>query len=195
MIAGAFRNTGALGAWRSLVARTVRVGEVPGSNPGAPIFQADRNTSGPEGHEDAGRRSGRGVTTPEPLAVTARFFELVVSSRDSAAISELVDPEAVWYGTRGGLDQDRVVRGPAQWLEYIGEIQGTWEGLEIEVERAIEVGDRVVALTRETARTRDGALEVRSETAVVLRIREGRIVEARGYLDRDEALRAAGATN
>ena len=102
---------------------------------------------------------------------------------------------AVWYGTRGGLDQDRVVRGPAQWLEYIGEIQDTWEGLEIEVERAIEVGDRVVALTRETARTRDGALEVRSETAVVLRIREGRIVEARGYLDRDEALRAAGATN
>jgi hypothetical protein len=27
----------AFGAWRSLVARTVRVGEVPGSNPGAPI--------------------------------------------------------------------------------------------------------------------------------------------------------------
>ena len=30
-------NTGLIGAWRSLVARTVRVGEVPGSNPGAPI--------------------------------------------------------------------------------------------------------------------------------------------------------------
>ena len=27
-----------VGAWRSLVARAVRVGEVPGSNPGAPIF-------------------------------------------------------------------------------------------------------------------------------------------------------------
>jgi hypothetical protein len=26
-----------VGAWRSLVARTVRVGEVPGSNPGAPM--------------------------------------------------------------------------------------------------------------------------------------------------------------
>ena len=26
-----------IGAWRSLVARTVRVGEVPGSNPGAPM--------------------------------------------------------------------------------------------------------------------------------------------------------------
>src|SRR6202040_2350041 len=30
----------AFGAWRSLVARTVRVGEVPGSNPGAPIKQS-----------------------------------------------------------------------------------------------------------------------------------------------------------
>src|SRR6476469_672965 len=28
-----------VGAWRSLVARTVRVGEVPGSNPGAPLLQ------------------------------------------------------------------------------------------------------------------------------------------------------------
>src|SRR5204862_8354383 len=28
-----------IGAWRSLVARTVRVGEVPGSNPGAPIWR------------------------------------------------------------------------------------------------------------------------------------------------------------
>jgi hypothetical protein len=27
-----------VGAWRSLVARTVRVGEVPSSNLGAPIF-------------------------------------------------------------------------------------------------------------------------------------------------------------
>ena len=33
------------GAWRSLVARTVRVGEVPGSNPGAPMEQQHRPTS------------------------------------------------------------------------------------------------------------------------------------------------------
>ena len=34
------------GAWRSLVARTVRVGEVPGSNPGAPICVAARSGRG-----------------------------------------------------------------------------------------------------------------------------------------------------
>ena len=36
----------ALGAWRSLVARTVRVGEVPGSNPGAPIGRICRGGIG-----------------------------------------------------------------------------------------------------------------------------------------------------
>ena len=33
----ALTQSAPLGAWRSLVARTVQVGEVPGSNPGAPI--------------------------------------------------------------------------------------------------------------------------------------------------------------
>ena len=36
-------NTGCIGAWRSLVARTVRVGEVPGSNPGAPTQKTQQN--------------------------------------------------------------------------------------------------------------------------------------------------------
>src|SRR4051794_7391300 len=36
----AARLIAVFGAWRSLVARTVRVGEVPGSNPGAPIDAA-----------------------------------------------------------------------------------------------------------------------------------------------------------
>src|SRR3954447_26723808 len=36
----------AFGAWRSLVARAVRVGEVPGSNPGAPIPRNPRNSGG-----------------------------------------------------------------------------------------------------------------------------------------------------
>jgi hypothetical protein len=38
-LAGAVWDTSVcVGAWRSLVARAVRVGEVPGSNPGAPIL-------------------------------------------------------------------------------------------------------------------------------------------------------------
>jgi hypothetical protein len=47
-----------VGAWRSLVARAVRVGEVPGSNPGAPIAFKNREypripAKGPETPEAA----------------------------------------------------------------------------------------------------------------------------------------------
>ena len=45
-------DTGPIGAWRSLVARTVRVGEVRGSNPRAPIFLSPR-------HPAAGRAQHR----------------------------------------------------------------------------------------------------------------------------------------
>ena len=39
---------GDLGAWRSLVARTVRVGEVPGSNPGAPTVSSFKPSPRPD---------------------------------------------------------------------------------------------------------------------------------------------------
>lgn len=118
-----------------------------------------------------------------------RFFELG-AERDRAGISELLDPDVVWIGTRGGLDANRVARGAESFLDYMQEIEQTWEQLEIEVERLIESGETVVAFLRETARGR-GALELRNETAMVFKVREGQIAEARGYLDRNEALEAA----
>jgi ketosteroid isomerase-like protein len=50
----------------------------------------------------------------------------------------------------------------------------------------------VVAFWRETGRSRHSDLEVESQTATVFRVRDGLIIEMTGYLDRDEALRAAG---
>jgi hypothetical protein len=57
---------GHLGAWRSLVARTVRVGEVPGSNPGAPMLtmEHDERAAEPPANEppeqEAGDEEGAG---------------------------------------------------------------------------------------------------------------------------------------
>ena len=48
---GRVHNARRIGAWRSLVARSVRVGEVPGSNPGAPMWQEhDRRPTGCANH-------------------------------------------------------------------------------------------------------------------------------------------------
>ena len=121
-----------------------------------------------------------------------RFLDAFLAV-DTTALMDMLDPEVVWFGTRGGLDESQVLRGPAAVLAYIGEIQEPWEEFNVEVEQVIEAGDAVVVFMRETGRGRHGGPEVQSDTAMIFKARQERVVEVTGYLDRDEALRAAGA--
>ena len=122
----------------------------------------------------------------------ARDLAAAINADDFQAISRLLDPDVVQYGTRGGVDQDRIVRGREAVLAYWEEIGEAWEYQKFEPERVIERDDVVVALWHEIAHVRDSDLEVGSNTASVIRIRDGKVVELRGYMDQDEALREAG---
>ena len=63
-----------VGAWRSLVARTVRVGEVPGSNPGAPITKPDSRSAWSElGDEQYCYLTTRGRVTGQPHRIEIWF--------------------------------------------------------------------------------------------------------------------------
>jgi ketosteroid isomerase-like protein len=121
-----------------------------------------------------------------------RFLELVVA-QDTTALADLLDPDVVWFGTRGGLDESQVMRGPAAVLDYMVEIQEPWEEFGVEIEQIIEADDGIVVFMRETGRSRHGGPEVQNYTAMIFKVRRERVVEIAGYLDRDEALRAAGA--
>ena len=127
----------------------------------------------------------------EAVAVVRAFFELG-GAGDFARMADSLDPDVVWFGTRGGLDEGQVLRGPDAWLEYMREIQDPWKRFDVEVERIIDGGDTVVVFMRETAPARHGGLEVQNDTAAIIKVRQRRIVEMTGYLDRDETLRAAG---
>jgi ketosteroid isomerase-like protein len=129
--------------------------------------------------------------TSEAVAIVRAFFELGASG-DFTRMADSLDPDVVWFGTRGGLDEGQVVRGPDAWLGYMEEIQDPWKRFDVEVERIIDGGDTVVVFMCETAEARHGGLEVQNDTAVIIKVRQQRIVEMTGYLDRDEALRAAG---
>jgi ketosteroid isomerase-like protein len=126
----------------------------------------------------------------EALAVVRTFCDALVAD-DLTRMLEMLDRDVVWFGTRGGLDQDRVLRGHEAFAEYLAEVTELWERFEAEAERLIETGDAVVVFFRETGRARHADLEVESHTAAVFRVRRGKIVEVRGYLDREEALEAA----
>lgn len=132
--------------------------------------------------------------TDPPLEIVRAVCDALMAV-DRERFGELLDPEVVQYGTLGGIDQDRVMRGRQAVIDYWDEIVGAWEGITVDVERLIDAGDTVVVLWRETARSRHSELEIQSDTAMVFTVREGRIVEARGYMNRDQALEAAGVAS
>lgn len=117
-----------------------------------------------------------------------------LNAGDFERLTQVMDPDVVQYGTRGGIDQDRIVRGREAVLAYWEEVGEAWESQTFEPERIIEAGDVIVVLWHETARIRDSDLEVESGTASLVKVDDGKVVELRGYMDPDEALRAAGLT-
>ena len=127
----------------------------------------------------------------EACAVVREFCGAAIAD-DLQRLSDTLDPEVTFLGTRGGLDEHQVLVGPKAVLDYLAEIADPWERLEYEAERLIDAGDVVVVFWRETARAHRGGLELHSDTATIFKVRQGKIVQATGYLDRDEALEAAG---
>jgi ketosteroid isomerase-like protein len=130
--------------------------------------------------------------TSEALAVVQAFIDLTAAG-DFRGVADLLDPDVVFFGTRGGLDEERVFRGPDVCVAYMREVQDPWRRFDVVVERLV-LGDTVVAFLRETAQARHADLDVHNETAVLFRVAEQKIVEATGYLDRREALAAARRT-
>ena len=132
--------------------------------------------------------------TSQRVALVRRFYELL-AAEDYPALVDLLDPDVVWFGTSGGIDSHRVIRGTDAFIAYLDEVGEPWDRYEVAVERLTEVGDKVLAFLRETTHSSRGDLELKTETAAVFTIPAEKVVEARGYMDRAEALRAAGLDN
>jgi ketosteroid isomerase-like protein len=83
-----------------------------------------------------------------------------------------------------GLDQMRA--SLVDWYE-------PWATYRLEVEKAIDLGDRVLMLTNAYGRMKGSDAEVRSRSAAVWTIRDGKIASYDTYTHRDEALESRGA--
>ncbi len=132
-------------------------------------------------------------TLVEPIEdeTLARRFIALASAQDYTALAELLDPDVVWYGTRGGIDAERVVRGPDAYLAYMREVLGTFERYEFNVEEAFRFEGGVLVYLWERSEGR-GGVELESRTAMALGIRGGLVHRVQGYVDRNEARRESG---
>jgi ketosteroid isomerase-like protein len=112
---------------------------------------------------------------------------------DQERMAALVDPEVEFHGTVGGLEEGRVARGQPEIDEtFEAEDLEAWEERRLEPEDFIDAGDSVVVLVHEYRRGRGSGVELESDTAIVFGLRDGRVVRIQGYMNRAEALEAAG---
>ena len=114
---------------------------------------------------------------------------------DIEAALEVLDEEIEWRGTRGGLDEHAVARGKEEVVKSFADNLATWETLKLDYERYLDAGDQVVVFVHEVARGRQSGVETETDTAVVFTLQSGRVIRARAYMDRAEALETAGISD
>jgi ketosteroid isomerase-like protein len=90
-----------------------------------------------------------------------------------------------------GAQTFRGRQGLQRWVDVTREV---WEEWRFETERFLDAGDRVAVLIRVVARGGSSGVSLDRETAHVWTVRDGRVTKCQVYLDRSEALAAAGLT-
>ncbi|TMK40491.1 MAG: nuclear transport factor 2 family protein [Actinobacteria bacterium] len=83
-------------------------------------------------------------------------------------------------------------RGREEMWRAIVEWLRLWDEFHVEAEDFIDLGERVLVLSRQTARGKLSSTPVEKELGEVFTLRERRIVCWEAYWDRDDARRAVG---
>jgi len=107
-----------------------------------------------------------------------------------ALLAEL-HPDVEWRPHLSSLGGG-YVRGHAGVRDYLASLAEEWDDFRQERERLVDAGDKVVALLNTYGRGRASGVELRARVAHVLSFKHGKCVESVTYLDRAEALSAAG---
>ena len=84
---------------------------------------------------------------------------------------------------------DRGAEGMLRWVQQLDEI---WDDWRFEAERILDAGDRVVAFVRVSGSAKQSGAALTISTAHVLTLHDGRVTRVDVFLDRPEALEAAG---
>ena len=67
-----------------------------------------------------------------------------------------------------------------------------WDERRLDPEEFIDAGDCVVVLLHEFRRGKGSGVEIETDTAMVYEVRDRQVVRIQGYMNRAEALEAAG---
>jgi len=134
----------------------------------------------------------RGAVSEQNVQIIREFLE-AFNRRDNAAVLEAIDPDVEWHPPPD-IPNAPIANGrdalTAQWRDWLG----AWEEYRFVADEIVEGrGDAVLVIGKESARGKGSGIEVASRrVTAVYELRAGRIVRFKAYLDRAEALQAAG---
>jgi ketosteroid isomerase-like protein len=113
------------------------------------------------------------------------------NERGLPALLELADPEIEWT-TTGRYVEAGTYHGHEGIRRYLGAVLGEFDDARTDADEYIDAGDDVVVPSRFSGRGKRSGAQVELAMTIVYTVRDGRIVRARNFEDRTEALRAAG---
>jgi ketosteroid isomerase-like protein len=130
---------------------------------------------------------------PQQNLEIIRGFLDAFNRGDYAACLETIDPDVEWHPPPDipnavvAAGRDALIANFRDWL-------GAWDYYCATPEEIIDgPGDTVLVFSVESGRGKHSGLEVHSRRVIgMYEIRDGKIVRFKGYLDRAEALEAAG---
>jgi ketosteroid isomerase-like protein len=109
------------------------------------------------------------------------------------AIAEFWDPGIEWRAAEGEIDDAGEMHGREAVRRYAQDWFDMFDDLTLVAEELVDAGDdRVVAVQRMTGRAKVSGIETEIRFSVVYTLRDGKIVQAREYMDKEQALEAVG---
>jgi ketosteroid isomerase-like protein len=122
-------------------------------------------------------------------AANRRDFDLLLLGLDPALEYELPQSLATGYVPP---DLVGVHRGHEGYLRMWKGLTEVWEDVKLDPEEIIDLGDRLLAAGRLTAHARHTGIALETPMFQLVTLRRGLVVRGKDFLDREQALEAAG---
>ena len=131
----------------------------------------------------------------ENVEVCKRSLELINRLGPVAgveAVLEYVDPDGEMESAIGSAAEGNAYRGLDGFRAWAADMEAAFAELRTTPEEFRDLDDRVLMLGRVFGRGRESGAVIESQIAFLYTLRGGRIAHAKGFLDWNQALEAAG---
>jgi ketosteroid isomerase-like protein len=130
--------------------------------------------------------------SPENVEVVGDYLRAFADGGIDAMV-EFMDRDVDWRAIEGAPDDVGEMHGREAMRRYIQDWVDMFDDITNVPEEILDLGgDRVLAVQHVTGRAKGSGIETELRYAVVYTLREGKIVRAREYIDRQQAVEAAG---